>query len=216
MRIIGPRTEVTLNTFEQATMKSLAEEICKQKREVFDKQYKVDTRSLYEVSLQGFSGELAFCKMVNIYPWCLSADINYTGPDCFICGRKIDVKTTKYETGQLIIPPHKINHEAELFVLMIGEKVKFSFRGWIWAKEILREERLKPHLLKATGKIHKSYTASQSVLRHALYSEDLKGVANGNQEERQRLQGTPLQQGAERPGKSNTEAGKQSEGPINS
>ena len=96
-----------------------------------------------ETDREGFGGEIAYCKLVNLYP---DLDTNLSTPDydCISCnGEKIDVKTTKYKEGHLIVPVNKITHPADKYVLVIGEFPVYNIVGQCGAERLFMEENIR-------------------------------------------------------------------------
>lgn len=94
----------------------------------------------YEIDLEGFAAEMAFCKIANCYPDLDNRVDN--GYDCVWQGRKVDVKTTRYKTGKLLATL-KDNKNADLYVLMIGEFPTYRLAGVIEASEFLVERNIR-------------------------------------------------------------------------
>ena len=117
------------------------------------------------VDLEGVCGEIAFCKLFNVYP---DIDTDREPPhplyDAVIPpppGIRIDVKTTKYETGKLLVDSRKgvKTLGVDYYALMTGQfPGPYTFRGFI-----ARERIIQPHRLGLLGG-HKSYMADQSEL----------------------------------------------------
>ena len=58
-----------------------------------------------------------------------------------ICnGKTVDVKTTKYRTGRLIIMPHKKNDQCDMYLLVVGEFPEYTVVGYATYDEIVQEE----------------------------------------------------------------------------
>jgi len=96
-----------------------------------------------ETDREGFGGEIAYCKLVNLYP---DLDTNLSTPDydCISCnGEKIDVKTTKYRNGHLIVPVNKITHPADKYVLVTGEFPVYNIVGQCGAERLFMEENIR-------------------------------------------------------------------------
>lgn len=117
------------------------------------------------VDLEGIAGELAFCKLFNVYPD-LDTDREPPHPlyDAVIPsppGFRIDVKTTKYDTGKLLVDARKGKKTdgVDLYALMTGSfPGPYTFRGFI-----AREQIIQPHKLGLLCG-YKSYMAEQSEL----------------------------------------------------
>ena len=90
--------------------------------------------------LEGFAGEMAFCKLLNLYPD-MSIEPQTGTFDCETAkGTTIDVKTTKYERGHLIVGKKKEGCGTQVYALMVGSFPQYQFRGWVYNEDIFREE----------------------------------------------------------------------------
>ena len=132
---------------------------------------KVSASDPVEIDLEGICGELAFCKLFNVYPD-LDTDRNPPHPlhDCTLPppppgGLRIDVKTTKYENGKLLVDSRKgyKTDGVDYYALMTGTfPGPYTFRGLIAGVQMIRPGRL--NLFCG----HKSYIAEQSELTDEL------------------------------------------------
>jgi hypothetical protein len=137
-------TTVELNPMEQAVCMVLAMQRYANNRAAGTRNAKRGGQSNLDTDLEGIAAEFAFCKLFNLYP-----DLSMERPkadedlgDCTLKdGRGVDVKGTKYKTGKLIAVPWK-KGKAPLFALMVGTFPKYTFKGFMPADELLREERL--------------------------------------------------------------------------
>jgi hypothetical protein len=127
---------------------------------------KISAEDPHTVDLEGIAGELAFCRLFNVYP---DIDTDREPPhplyDAVIPpippGFRIDVKTTKYDNGKLLVDARKgVKTEAvDFYVLMTGTfPGPYTFRGFI-----AREHIIQPHKLGLLCG-YKSYMAEQSEL----------------------------------------------------
>ena len=97
--------------------------------------------------LNGECGELAFCKLFNCYPDLSldpqSSDLGTDLGDVVLFGRTIDVKTTRYETGRLIVRNgKKVN--GDYCALMTGHYSSgYTFKGMIRQDLVIVDCRLK-------------------------------------------------------------------------
>ena len=97
--------------------------------------------------VEGFAAELAFCKVVGVYP-----DLDTTprrgGIDCtLLSGETVDVKTTRYESGCLITPVSKgrLEEHADIAVLVITHKRhRYSVVGWVPMSKLLAPATVRP------------------------------------------------------------------------
>lgn len=94
-----------------------------------------------DIDIEGVAGELAFCKMFNVYP-----DTNtesWADYDLVLLGFTIDVKTTKYRNGKLIAPYWKKDKKLpDYYALIIGEMPSYEFIGFIKGEDFINEKHL--------------------------------------------------------------------------
>ncbi len=136
-------TRIQLNEVECRLCKHIAKQRYSINRENNVMNAKIGEQSNEMTDLEGFAGELAFCKMFNIYPD-LTVKVNRSAEDkgdCILYGKTVDVKTTKYKTGKLLAAIWKV-HYIDLYALMIGEFPVYIFKGFMKAEELLKIERL--------------------------------------------------------------------------
>lgn len=135
--------KVKLNNSEQ----KLAKYIAKCRYDINREQGIVDAKkgdqSNEFVDLEGIAGEIAFCKIHNLYP---DLEVKVTNQDtdigdCIYNGYQVDVKTTSYNTGKLICALWK-NNEIDLYALMVGTFPNYEFRGFAYDWELKREENI--------------------------------------------------------------------------
>ena len=136
--------KIILNACDQALCISMRDERIKSNRKA-GRRMQIVTRNAahdLEVNMDGVGGEVSFCKMVNIYPdTSLKPD---SGWDLIhpTLG-SIDVKQTRYKTGNLIIRPnqhHKI--QPDVYALMVGTFPNYRFAGWISSEVALDKGNL--------------------------------------------------------------------------
>ena len=138
--------EVVLNEAEQRLVEYIAkkrtayhqhdESVVQKKREHWE-------RDQVEIDREGFGGEIAYCKFMNLFPD-LESDLSSPDYDCISCnGEKIDVKTTKYRNGHLIVPVNKITHPADKYVLVTGEFPVYNIVGQCGAERLFMEENIR-------------------------------------------------------------------------
>jgi len=89
--------------------------------------------------------ELAFCKLINTYPYDIfnvqprSVANNEDNGDLIFNGYCIDVKVTKYQTGKLISVSK--NNAVSLIVMMIGEHGTYRLAGGMLSDDMYSDER---------------------------------------------------------------------------
>lgn len=135
--------KIVLNESEQ----KLAKYIAKRRYEINRERGTVDAKKGEQsnefVDLEGIAGEIAFCKIHNLYP---DLDVKVTTQatdkgDCIYKGFKTDVKTTSYKTGKLICALWK-NNEVDLYALMVGTFPIYEFRGFAYASDLKIKENI--------------------------------------------------------------------------
>lgn len=135
---------VLLNAQEQALCRYLAKLRHKNARNKNVKNNKIGGQSDEMTDLEGIGGEVAFCKLFNLYPD-ISIEVRNSKTDkgdAVLNDLVIDVKTTKYKTGRLLAAPWK-EPSVDLYALMIGEIDKgYSFKGFMAYSELTKQERL--------------------------------------------------------------------------
>jgi hypothetical protein len=102
------------------------------------------SQSDFQTDLEGFAAELAFCKLLNLYPDLTiepRTSTSDTGDVKLPDGRTVDIKVTRYATGKLIAVPWK-KAGVDLFALMVGQFPCYTFRGVMDSQELLAQERL--------------------------------------------------------------------------
>lgn len=136
--------EITLNTNEQ----KLAEYLAKKR---WDYNRGKGTPHLYsgpkpdeQTDVEGMAAELAYCKLMNLYPDLETEPTSAPNYDCISrLGVRIDVKATRFKEGHLIAPLSKARKPPDKYVLVVGKTPTFSIVGEVWAAELLSENNKK-------------------------------------------------------------------------
>jgi hypothetical protein len=123
----------------------LAKEICKSRNNDEGLRREMKVSNDPDIIFNGYCGELAFCKLFNCYPdFTTEIQSNALGTDkadVILNGKNIDIKTTKYKTGNLVVKrTKKIN--GDYFALMVGTAPMFEFKGFKRQCEVITPERL--------------------------------------------------------------------------
>lgn len=135
-------TVVELCPVEQRLAKHIASERERINRASGVSNGRIGPQSDAETDLTGIGAELAFCRLMNVYPD-LTLDLRAGGEDCWWAGRSVDVKGTRYPTGKLLAVPTKLNRDgAEVYALMTGTFPTYTFRGLAAKDALLRADRL--------------------------------------------------------------------------
>ena len=133
---------ITLNETEQRLAKFIAACRYVNSRKNNIKDAKIGPQSCDETDLEGIAAEIAFCKLHNLYP---DTEIgSYAYADCYsVHHGAVDVKTTKYKNGHLIVRKSKLGNEPDSYALMIGVFPEYRYVGSLSSNEILKCENLK-------------------------------------------------------------------------
>ena len=129
--------KVVLNSNEQKIAVLIAEQRYKTNREKGIKNRKAGSQSTYQTEVEGVGGELAFGKAFNLYPDFSTTRGDY---DLKIADTTIDVKTTHYFTGRLIVPTTKKISDCDVYVLVVGEMPNYTIVGWLQSQHIINDE----------------------------------------------------------------------------
>ena len=138
--------EITLNENEQKLAEYLAKKRWDFNRDKGTPHLYSGPRPTEQTDVEGMGGELAYCKLMNIYP---DLDTSPTDMPVYDCisrfGERIDVKTAKQRTGKslhLIAPLAKAKRPPDKYVLVVGEMPVYSIVGEVWAEDLLNEGNL--------------------------------------------------------------------------
>lgn len=97
------------------------------------------------IDREGVMSELAFCKLLNTYPYEIfnveprSVAKGEDAGDVLFGDHCIDVKVTKHETGRLVSVSK--NPAVTLLAMMIGEHGTYRFVGGMLSDEMYKDER---------------------------------------------------------------------------
>lgn len=149
--------KITLNETEQRLCQFLAK-----KRADFDASSGTNP-TVYggqdhsQMELNSLGGELAFCKAFNLYP---DLDFEHFGTEDAIThqGFRVDVKTTEWKNGKLMVKAIDRNH-CDLYALMIGTFPEYQVAGFSSSAELFNESNLDVSLP------HPAYTMEQKCLK---------------------------------------------------
>lgn len=101
---------------------------------------RVSTNQYQDVEFDGLIGEYAFCKLHNIFLDVIP-NVRAGSYDCLYNGWRVDIKATRYHTGQLI--GHKDrNEDVDVFVLAIIDNNTVRFPGYALAEELYDVENI--------------------------------------------------------------------------
>jgi len=137
-------TTITLESGEQAICKKIARLRHSNAREhgIYNK--KIGKQSNEMTDLEGFGGELAFCKGFNTFPdftiWVRGTETD-VGDTVLSNGMSVDVKTTVYPAGMLTAALWK-NETVDLFALMVGTFPAYVFKGFFEREKLMRKDKI--------------------------------------------------------------------------
>lgn len=132
---------VVLNEAEQRLARYLAakrNQVCED-RGVENR--RVGPQSDMESHLEGVGAELAYCKLMNVYPD-TDTDLWPDSDAITRYGDSVDVKTTRRPNGRLVMPLFKANKQSDLYALMVGTFPKYQLVGILRAEEVFRQENV--------------------------------------------------------------------------
>ena len=92
-----------------------------------------------DVILAGFEGELAFCKIHNVFHFKSSESRAW---DAVVGDKYVAVKTTPVKHGSLLVKYGGEARPAELYALVIKSGRKFTYKGYATAKQMFNPRNL--------------------------------------------------------------------------
>ena len=135
--------KIILNECEQKIAKHLAVSRNKNARSKGKPNTKMGNQSDAETDLEGIAGELVVCKALNLYPDTEIDLVDLPKFDLLTAkGNKVDVKTTKYETGRMLATLKKKVEDCDIYVLVVGSFPSYRIAGWCKAEELLKKENI--------------------------------------------------------------------------
>jgi len=102
-----------------------------------------------EADREGVYSEMAFCKMVGVYPEfvltiaVMSVKNGKDFGDVLYKNKNIDVKSTTHEGGKLIA--HSVNPNIDYYALMVGRSGDYRLAGLMKSDILCTEERYGHH-----------------------------------------------------------------------
>lgn len=128
---------------EQKVCESIARMRYENAREKgFGKSDILEVTSYKSIDVDGVASEMAAAKILNVY-YDIETDFQASElptHDLICKGKTVDVKTTKYRTGRLIVMPHKKNDQCDWYLLVVGSFPEYSVVGYATYDEIVQEE----------------------------------------------------------------------------
>jgi len=140
---LGFLMEYTLTDSEQLIARFVAKQRSGNNRNAGTVNMRKSEMSDFEIDLQGFGGELAFCRLANVFPDLTvhnrSASKGEDQGDCILNGQRIDVKTSKKAEAALWVPVRKIG-TADAYALMTGKFPTFRLVGMADVETVKNEK----------------------------------------------------------------------------
>ena len=131
--------EITLTKTEQ----KLAEYVAKQRHAAgkhrTDRQ--IGPQDANRIDLEGAATELLICRVLNVYPD-LEPGITPDADAITHNGLTIDVKSTQYQNGRLLVAQWKKSKAADLYILVIGKFPRYLIAGFAPCAEVFDSSRL--------------------------------------------------------------------------
>ena len=104
------------------------------------KDAKIGQQDGAEADVLGMMAEYAFSKKFNTFP-----DLGLTprsgSADGVLNGKRYDIKSTTYKTGQLL-STMKVNPDVDIYILGIVENNEVDFVGWAFKQNLIKEENI--------------------------------------------------------------------------
>jgi hypothetical protein len=140
--LCNDKRRVELTDAEQRLAKFIALKRFERNRHDGTIDRKIGPQSNEFTDLVGIGAEIAFCKIFNVYPDMQIEKRNSC--DAIICGGvSVDVKTTKYKNGKLLVALwKKERNPPDMYALMVGEMPRFVFVGFIKNNDLFVDNRI--------------------------------------------------------------------------
>jgi len=138
------KLKITLNETDQRLAEFLGKKRYEHSRENKITDRKIGGQSNYITDLEGVAGEIAFCKLHNVFPICTDIGKREYYDLLSPTLGTVDVKTTKYSSGRLLVTLNKKNKEQtpDTYVLMTGCFPTYHCRGYMAASDLLKDANI--------------------------------------------------------------------------
>jgi len=135
---------IRLNRAEQKLAKFLGKERERNALRNGSQNCRMGPQSDEEIDLEGVAAEIAFAKYANVYPD-LDVDCDeYLTHDAVLHdGKRVDVKSTRYLNGRLIVVPWKDVDAVDAYVLVVGTFPEYRIVGAMEGYRLMRSHRMK-------------------------------------------------------------------------
>lgn len=142
--------KITLNAAEQKLAAYLGTMRDRHSRDLFGaKSQRADaSRTDLDINIEGVAAEIAWCRMNGVYPD-TDTDKRPDASDAVTKdGYRVDVKTTKYEHGKMLITITKTGEGVDYYCLMIGTFPTYRLAGYIKASDAIQPENIDNNMPK--------------------------------------------------------------------
>lgn len=150
--------ESNLNGSEQSLVIRVAKDRSEyDKAKGFIDHRKAEKQTAEFIERNGLGGELAFCKAFNLFPD-IATDYPSEHDAVLPNGMKVEIKTTEYKTGKLLV--RRMN-DADIYVLITGTFPDYNIIGYVKASILAESEQ---ELTSKSGKKNKAFVVVQEDL----------------------------------------------------
>ncbi len=133
--------KTTLTTAEQKLARYITEARKRNNETLGVREQYVAKEKKAENELNGVAGEIAFCKMFNVYPDLMIGHWDYK--DAMYNGHSIDIKTVSKPNLRLICKRSKEKKQLpDYYALMFGVFPEYEFKGFITSNNFINDEHL--------------------------------------------------------------------------
>ena len=135
---------ITLNTAEQRLAKFVAKARHRHNRITGISNRRMGPQSDEQTDLEGIAAEIAFAKYTNVYPDLDTDGDTHPVYDAVLHdGKLVDVKSTTYPNGRLIVAPWKDVDAVDVYVLVVGTFPNYRIAGGMESQHLMRSHRMK-------------------------------------------------------------------------
>lgn len=132
---------VSLSDQEMATINILAALRSLTARSANVTDFKISDLNGSDIDSDGLMAEYAFCKYKNVFPDLIPSPRSGSC-DAIVNGLKIDIKSTRYKNGRLLVTL-KDNPDVDIYILAIIDKNIVTFVGWDYKKNVCVPENIR-------------------------------------------------------------------------
>ena len=136
--------KIKLNIAEQRLAKYLAKKRYENARRRGKPNMKMGEQSDEQTDLEGVGAEIAYCKAMNVYPD-LETDLDkLPSEDAILAnGISVDVKSTTYSNGRLLVTLKKSVGDVDMYVLVTGRFPEYQIIGTTLSENVFKAKNIK-------------------------------------------------------------------------